>query len=142
MSEGAKKPIQNKQTVIEKNIDGNYSQQILDYAAHPVNMGRMNDPTGSAWIKGLCGDTMEIYLVIEHDVITEAWFYTDGCGATLACGSAITTIVKNKSIEWALSLSPRAVIDHLNGLPKDHLHCAILTINTFHKAVADYLLKD
>ena len=105
------------------------------------NMGRMNDPSGSAWIKGLCGDSMEIYLIIEKNRIREAKFYTDGCDSTIACGNAITGFAMSKTIDEALSLSPREIINSLDDLPKDHIHCAILAVSTFHKAIADYLLK-
>ncbi len=111
------------------------------YARAPVNVGRMNDPTGAAWIKGLCGDTMEMYLVVEDGVITDALFFTDGCGATLACGSFATEFAKGKTAAEALGLSPKAIIDGLAGLPADHRHCAILAASTLHKAIADYLLR-
>ena len=107
----------------------------------PVNVGRLNDPTGAAWIKGLCGDTMEIYLVIEGDLIREALFHTDGCAATHACGSLVTETAKGKTVDAALDISPKQIIDGLAGLPEDHRHCAILAVSTLHKAIADYLLQ-
>ena len=118
-----------------------YSTLATSYANNPVNMGRMNDPTGSAWIKGLCGDTMEIYLVIEKGIISDAKFFTDGCTATLACGSAVTELVKQGNIKTALSMSPQKILDHLDGLPADHIHCAILATMTLHKALAEHLLN-
>ena len=105
------------------------------------NMGRMNDPSGSAWIKGLCGDTMEIYLVIDNKRIDEAKFFTDGCNATIECGNAVTELAVNKTIIEALSVSPGDVIHKVKNLPEENIHCAILAVSTFHKAIADYLLK-
>jgi nitrogen fixation protein NifU and related proteins len=106
-----------------------------------LNMGRMNDPSGSAWVKGLCGDTMEMYLIIENNRITEAKFYTDGCDYTIACGNTVTEFALNKTIEQVLSLSPKYIMDRIKDLPEENIHCTILAVNTFHKAVADYLLK-
>lgn len=118
-----------------------YSKKTIEYAKNPLNIGRMNDPSASAFIKGLCGDTIEIYLVIENDKIIDAKFYTDGCGATLACGSTVTQLAKNKTIDAVLSISPQSVLDHLDRLPKENIHCAILAVSTLHKAISDYLLQ-
>lgn len=111
------------------------------YAQKPINVGRMNDPSGGAWIKGLCGDTMEMYLVIQKQVITEVRFFTDGCAATHACGSLASELAKGKTIQDALGISPREIIDGLGNLPEDHLHCAILAVSTLHKAIADSMLR-
>jgi nitrogen fixation NifU-like protein len=136
MTEEIKQPI-----IVNNQTNTHYSPRFLDYAKLPTNLRRMNDPTGSAWIKGLCGDTIEIYLTIEADVIVDASFYTEDCDATRVCGEAVTRLAKGITVSRALSFSPHTIIEHCNGLPHNHIHCAILAINTFHKAVADYLLK-
>ena len=107
----------------------------------PENMGRMNDPSGSAWIKGLCGDTMEIYLAIENDTVTKALFNTDGCNASRACGSVAAALADGKPLKDVLRLSPADVLDLWSDFPQGNVHCAILAINTLQKAVADYLLR-
>ena len=136
-----KDPIDLLQEEISRNMTKVYSEKTLLYAQNPVNMGRMNDPTGAAWIKGICGDTIEIYLIIKDNRIIDTSFFTDGCGVTVACGSVITELAKNKTIESALSISPKSVIDSLENLPRENIHCAILAVSTLHKAIADYLLK-
>lgn len=118
-----------------------YSKKVATYYKNPVNMGRMNDPDGGATIKGVCGDTMEIYLLIERETIQKINFYTEGCGITLACGSILTELVRGKTIQEALKISPHHVMNAFDGLPRDGIHCAILAVNTMHKAIADYLLK-
>jgi nitrogen fixation NifU-like protein len=118
-----------------------YSKKVIEYANAPVNMGRMNDPSASAWIKGACGETIEIYLIIENHKIKAATFFTNGCGPTLACGSTVTLLAIDKSIDDVLSISPRNIIDHLDGLPEENIHCAILAASTLYKAIADYLLQ-
>jgi len=129
------------QAHLDREMEKFYSKKTIAYSKNPVNTGRMTDPDGGAIIKGLCGDTMEIYILIEKEIIKEVRFFTDGCGVSLACGSAVTELVKGKNIHEALKISPHNVIDNLGGLPRDGIHCAILAVSTVHKAIADYLLK-
>jgi nitrogen fixation NifU-like protein len=84
---------------------------------------------------------MEMYLYIEDDIILEARFHTDGCGATLACGSLVTALAQGKSVAEALEISPGQIIAELKDLPKENRHCAILAVSTLHKAIADYMLR-
>ncbi|MDD2703208.1 MAG: iron-sulfur cluster assembly scaffold protein [Candidatus Omnitrophica bacterium] len=103
--------------------------------------GRMNDPGSSAYVKGPCGDAMEFYLVIDNDKITEIRYYTDGCHPTRACAAMAAKLADGKTIKEALTISAGEIIAGLKGLPEDHLHCAILSISTLYRAIADYLLK-
>ena len=129
------------QESIDADVRNIYSEKVAQYAAQPENIGRMNDPDGSAFIKGLCGDTMEMYLVISDEKISEALFYTDGCGVTLACGTVVTKLAKGRDLKDALRISPADIIDELDGLPGENLHCGILAASTLHRALADYLLR-
>jgi nitrogen fixation NifU-like protein len=104
-------------------------------------MGRLNAPDGSAFVKGLCGDSMEMYLVIEQHSIVDARFFTDGCEASRRCGSAAASMACGKSIREVLALSPGGVLQAAVNIDEQHIHCAILAITTLHKAVADYLLR-
>jgi len=141
MEKDTKDPFNELENIINIQMEKIYSKKTIEYSKNPVNVGRMNDPDGAAMIKGLCGDTMEIYLIIENDKITEVKFFTDGCGVTLACGSAVTKLTKGKTIDEVLSLSPKDIINHLEGLPIENIHCSILTANTLNKAIANYLLQ-
>ena len=107
----------------------------------PANMRRMNDADGSAWINGLCGDSMEMYLVISEETVTDASFFTDGCSASQACGSTAARLAVGKTLKETLRLSPADVLDAWANIPQGNVHCAILAINTLHKALADYLLR-
>jgi nitrogen fixation NifU-like protein len=118
------------------------TKQAMEHIAKPKNTGRMNDPDGAAMVKGQCGDTMEMYLVIENEKIKEILFTTDGCGITTACGSVVTELAKGKKISEALRISPANVIDILGDFLGTDPHCAILAVITFYKALADYLLKN
>ena len=129
------------QKAIDEDARNTYSDEVIQYSSHPKNLGRMNDPDGSAYIKGLCGDTVEMYLVITDETITDARFYTDGCGVTVACGSVATELAKGKSINDVLKISPADIINELKKVPEENLHCAILAASTLHKALSDYLLR-
>ena len=125
---------------MEENIV-NYPEHIVELAKNPKHFGRMNDPASGAYIKGPCGDEMEFYLVIKNRVIEEVKFYTEGCIATVVCGSLTAQLALGKSIDDALGISPKKVIETLNGLPEDHCHCSILAVGALYRAIADYLLK-
>ena len=129
------------QEYVDQEMEKSFSRKVIAYLHNPVNMARMTDPDGSAVMKGSCGDTMEMYLIIDDECITEIRFYTDGCGFTLVCGSAVSEMVKGKSIHDAMKIAPYDLIDCLDGLPRDGIHCAILAVCTLQKAIADYLLR-
>ena len=104
-------------------------------------LGRMNDPTASAYLKGICGEEMEFYLIIEDDTITEIKYFSEGCLYTKACAAVVADYAQGKSIKEALSISSGRVIEALVDLPEPHLHCSILAVSTFYRAAADYFLK-
>ncbi len=108
----------------------------------PANMGRLDNPDGFACIKGLCGDTMEVFLVIENSKVKNALFNTDGCNASRACGSAVAGLALGKTLKEVLRLSPADILDKWSDIPQGNVHCAILAINTLYKAVADYLMRE
>ncbi|MDP8218606.1 MAG: iron-sulfur cluster assembly scaffold protein [Candidatus Theseobacter exili] len=104
------------------------------------HFGRMNDPDGSALVKGPCGDEMEFYLLIKDRIIQEARFYTDGCEYTRACGEVAAGLSEGRSLNDALGICPKQVIEILKDLPEEHKHCSILAVSTLYRAIADYLL--
>lgn len=116
-------------------------KNIVDLVKGSKYFGQMNDPSGSAYIKGTCGDQIEFYIVVENNRITDIKFHTDGCVYTSACGAMTCNLVIGKTIQEALGASAGQVITELKVLPKSHIHCAILAVSTLYKAIADYLLK-
>ena len=117
-----------------------YSPRVIELFQDPLNLGVIPEPNGFGIIRGICGDTMKIYLKIEDGRVEDVGFETDGCEATLAVGSAVTELVRGKTLMEVLALSPALLMDDLGGLPEDHLHCSILAVGTLHNAVANYLL--
>jgi nitrogen fixation protein NifU and related proteins len=117
-----------------------YSPRVIELFQHPHNLGVIPEPNGFGIIRGICGDTMKIYLRIEDGLVEDVGFETDGCEATVAVGSAVTDLARGKTMMEVLAISPALLIDDLGGLPEDHLHCSILAVGTLHNAVANYLL--
>ena len=119
-----------------------YTKTVIDLWQNPRNFHRIDSPDGYASVKGSCGDTMEMFVKMKDKRIFECTFNTDGCGTTLACGSAATELAKNKTFLQALaSVGADAILKKLGGLPKEDIHCAQLAAETLRKALADQLYQ-
>ena len=129
------KEIQNK---IESGEEKTYSKVIIREYRNPTNFGVLEHPDAVGIIKGPCEDTMKISLKIIKGKIQDARFWTDGCGATLACGNMLTKMIKGKTPHETLKISQEDLINNLDGLPKENSHCAKLAVNTLHKAIKNY----
>lgn len=103
--------------------------------------GRMSDPTGSAILKGPCGEEMEFYLYICQGRIVEAKYYTNGCHDTRQCGRAAAQRATGKMVMDALAISAREIIESLPHMSAIGRHCAILAVSALYRAIADFLLK-
>lgn len=112
------------------------------HANDPHNMGPLEDFNGHAKITGPCGDTMEFWLKVQDGKIKKVSFITDGCGPSIASGSMTTCLAEGKTPIEANQISQQDVIEALEGLPKDHEHCALLATNTLKAACEDYLSKE
>jgi len=120
-------------------INSAYSETVIDHARNPRNAGMIPNADGHARITGPCGDTMSIWLRVRDGIITQAAFWTDGCGTTIAAGSMATELAKGKRASQTLGISQQEVLDALGGLPEDSVHCALLAANTLKEAVRDYM---
>ncbi len=112
-----------------------YSSQDDSY------FGRMNDPIGSSFLRGICGDEMEFYLYIRDGIVEDVKYYTEGCDDTKACGLAVAKQAKGKTVMDALGINPREIIGSMGCLSEQGRHCAILAVSALYRAIADYLLK-
>lgn len=116
-----------------------YSERVIDHFLNPRNLGQIADADGFGSVTGPCGDTMEMWLKVKDGLISNATFWTDGCGSTIAAGSMGTELVKGRSIIEAQRITPKDILDALGGLPEESLHCALLAANTLGEAIKDYL---
>ena len=114
-----------------------YSDKVFAEAHNPSNLGRMHEPDACAIVRGGCGDTMEIYLRLDGERIKEITFMTDGCGPSVACASMLTWLVQGMSLEEASEVRPEDLLQALDGLPEESVHCAELAVNTLREAIAD-----
>lgn len=117
---------------------GGLSDQFLAHALTPVNLGALPKPDGYASPAGTCGDRIELYLRVQGDVVTDARFLTEGCLHTVACGSALTSLIKGRALSQAMQVGADEVEEELGGLDKPHRHCAMLAAATLKAALRDY----
>lgn len=120
-----------------------YSEKVMDHFQNPRNMGEIENASGVGTVgNAKCGDIMRMYLDIKDDVIQDAKFKTFGCGAAVATSSMATELVKGKTIEEALQVTNRAVMEALDGLPPVKVHCSLLAEEAIHAALWDYAEKE
>ena len=116
-----------------------YSEKVMDHFQHPRNVGVIEDANGVGEVGNpKCGDIMKIYLKIEDDVIQDVKFETFGCGSAIASSSMATEMIKGKTIDEALAVTNRQVVDALGGLPAHKLHCSVLAEESIKSAIKDY----
>ena len=116
-----------------------YSEKVMDHFENPRNVGKMPDADGIGEVgNAKCGDIMKIYLKIEDDIIKDVKFETFGCGSAIASSSMATEMIKGKTVEEALAISNKDVVDALGGLPAHKLHCSVLAEESIKSAIKDY----
>ena len=116
-----------------------YSEKVMDHFSNPRNVGEIENADGIGEVgNAKCGDIMKMYLKIDNGVITDDKFKTFGCGAAIATSSIATEMVKGKTIDEALKLTNKAVVEALDGLPPVKLHCSVLAEQAMKSALSDY----
>ena len=119
-----------------------YSEKVMDHFANPRNVGEIENADGIGEVGNpKCGDIMKMYLKIDKGVITDVKFKTFGCGAAIATSSMATELIKGKTIEDALKVTNRAVMEALDGLPPVKVHCSVLAEQAVKAALSDYYTK-
>lgn len=120
-----------------------YSDKVMDHFRNPRNIGVIEDADGIGEVgNAKCGDIMKIYLKIKNDVIVDVKFETFGCGSAIASSSMATELIKGKPVSEALTLTNKAVVEALDGLPPHKLHCSVLAEEAIKKALQDYFEKN
>lgn len=116
-----------------------YTETVMDHFTHPRNVGEIPDADGVGEVgNAKCGDIMKMYLKIKDNRIEDAKFGTFGCGSAIASSSMATELIKGKTIEEALAVTNKQVVDALGGLPAYKLHCSVLAEESIKAAVKDY----
>ena len=116
-----------------------YTETVMDHFMHPRNVGSMENADGVGEVgNAKCGDIMKMYLKIKDNVIEDVKFETFGCGSAIASSSIATEMIKGKTIDEALAVTNKQVVDALGGLPAHKLHCSVLAEEAIKSAVKDY----
>lgn len=116
-----------------------YSEKVLDHFNHPRNVGELQDANGIGEVgNAKCGDIMRMYIRVEDDVIRDVSFKTFGCGAAIATSSMATDMIRGKTLEEALKVSNKAVMEALDGLPPAKVHCSVLAEEAIRAAIDNY----
>lgn len=116
-----------------------YSEKVMDHFANPRNVGELPDANGIGEVgNSRCGDIMKMYIKVENNIIVDVSFKTFGCGAAIATSSMATELIKGKSVDDALKLTNKAVMEALDGLPPVKVHCSVLAEQAIKAALSDY----
>ena len=120
-----------------------YSKKVIDHFKNPRNVGEIENADGIGEVgNAKCGDIMRIYIKVDDNIITDVKFMTFGCGSAIATSSMATEMIKGKSIDEALELSNKAVVEALDGLPTAKIHCSVLAEEAVRAAIKDYYDKN
>lgn len=120
-----------------------YSEKVMDHFMHPRNVGEIENADGVGTVgNAKCGDIMRIFLKVEDGIITDVKFKTFGCGAAVATSSMATELVLGKTVQDALQVTNKAVMEALDGLPPVKVHCSLLAEQAIHAALWDYAQKN
>ena len=119
-----------------------YNEKVMEAFSNPKNVGEIENPDGLGKVgNAACGDIMQITLKIEDERIVDAKFKTFGCAAAIATSSTATEMIKGMTIEEALKVTNKKVIETLGGLPAQKIHCSVLAEEAIKKAIDDYRAK-
>ncbi len=119
-----------------------YSEKVMEHFMNPRNVGEIENPDGIGEEGNpICGDMMTFYIKVKDNRLDDVKFKTFGCGAAIAVSSMVSEMAKGKTLEEAMQITPRAVADELEGLPKQKFHCSNLGAQALNKAIKDYLAK-
>lgn len=113
-----------------------YNQKVIDYFSNPKNMGEIKNADAVAQGGNpLCGDVVKLYLKIKNDKIDDIKFQSFGCGACIASSSALTEMVKGKTIKAAQKITNLDIIKFLGGLPEQKKKCSNFSADVLHEAI-------
>ena len=119
-----------------------YNDIVMEHFMNPQNVGELENPDGSGtYGSPVCGDMMQIQIKVEDETIVDAKFKTFGCGSAIASSSMATSMIIGKTIEEALEITNKQIIDELGGLPPVKVHCSVLADRAIKNAIYDYAQK-
>ncbi len=142
MDESFEEMVKDLQKKIEHDEEKNYSKTVIKEYRNPSYFGVLKSANAIVKYTGPCHDTMKFYLYIHKNRIVDARFWTDGCGATLASGNRLIKMILGKTIQQAEKITTNQLLNELDGLPDEHLHCASLAFTALQKTLTTYTQKE
>lgn len=119
-----------------------YTEKVMEHFKNPHNQGSIPDADAVGQEgNAVCGDIMKIYLKVENNTIKDVKFETLGCAAAIAVSSALTDMVKDKTLDEALAVTKDQIVENLGGLPTPKIHCSMLGVEALHQAIENYKKK-
>ena len=118
-----------------------YGTREVGTSQRKIKFGRLAEATSSAKVTGPCGETMEIYLQIDGEKIKDGSFFTDGCGASVLCGTVALMLAIGKNLDDAAMIEGDTLLSMIKNLPEDHHHCADLAAGTLQTALHNYVAE-
>jgi nitrogen fixation NifU-like protein len=120
-----------------------YNETVLHHFQNPRNVGEIKDANGiGIYMSEFCGDITKFWITVHDGTITDATYRTQGCAASIACGSVLTELVQNKPVTEALRITKHDIIAALDGLPEQKIHCSVLADDALKDAICDYLTRN
>ena len=120
-----------------------YSQIVLEHYKNPRNVGEIENADGiGIYMSDFCGDITKFWIKVSEGRIVDAKYRTQGCAASIACGSVLTELVRNRTVEEALRITKDDIVSALNGLPEQKIHCSVLADDALRDAIRDYLSRN
>jgi nitrogen fixation NifU-like protein len=138
MSNDFEKKVNELQASIMEDAKKVYSEKVIKRWLNPRNLGQIRNADGFASIKGPCGDTMQISFKVQGGRLSKIKFMTDGCASSIASGSTATELAQGKKLEEAAEISQQMILEALDGLPEESVHCALLASNILKEAIKNY----
>ena len=129
---------ENKTYQPKSNLCREPSENYIKMATRTDKRQFVIDPDGYGKRTGMCGDTVEMFLIVRHNRIHKVFFATDGCINTHACANCVAFLVEGKDIAEAFEITPEKVINFLETLPEENTHCAELAVGALYLALVNF----